>query len=255
MSRLVFLLLSCCLISLTACSNRIGSDEVEKNHPAVRAARVMVQQQDVVGAEGVLLGALREEPELALAHVELGMIYQSQEDSVAAIYHFQAYLALRPEGERAQILSRVIEDERRRLATQVGVQGSPVTPSSASTVELEEQLADAEQRIAELEVELQQAQLRGRDVSADPPPGWASERLTLLEEIQTLRQQTPSQTGEEPRPPVSGRTYTVQSGDNLSRIAQQVYGSSAEWKKIYEANRNVIPNKNVLSPGVELILP
>lgn len=38
------------------------------------------------------------------------------------------------------------------------------------------------------------------------------------------------------------RKYTVQSGDSLWTIAQAYYGSSYEWKRIYNANKSVIEN-------------
>ncbi|MCU0568851.1 MAG: LysM peptidoglycan-binding domain-containing protein [Oculatellaceae cyanobacterium Prado106] len=52
------------------------------------------------------------------------------------------------------------------------------------------------------------------------------------------------------------RTYTVQSGDTLSSIAQQFYGVSRRWDPIYEANRSLIGNDpNQLRPRILLIIP
>lgn len=53
----------------------------------------------------------------------------------------------------------------------------------------------------------------------------------------------------------SGRTYTVKAGDSLSKIAKEVYGDAAQWKKIHEANRAAIPNPDVIHPGQELTIP
>jgi nucleoid-associated protein YgaU len=49
--------------------------------------------------------------------------------------------------------------------------------------------------------------------------------------------------------------YTVQSGDSLSAIAQQWYGSGALWPRIFEANRHQISNPNLIFPGQVLRLP
>ncbi|MBW4506257.1 MAG: LysM peptidoglycan-binding domain-containing protein [Scytonematopsis contorta HA4267-MV1] len=52
--------------------------------------------------------------------------------------------------------------------------------------------------------------------------------------------------------------YTVQAGDSLSNIAERFYGdgSEASWRKIYEANRNVIGSEPTqLSVGMILIIP
>ena len=37
-----------------------------------------------------------------------------------------------------------------------------------------------------------------------------------------------------------GNTYTVQPGDSLWRIASRVYGQGRLWRRIFEANRDVI---------------
>lgn len=58
-----------------------------------------------------------------------------------------------------------------------------------------------------------------------------------------------------PRPATRQRTYTVVSGDSLSKIAQREFGAAGEWQKIYDANRDQIENPDVIHPGQVLILP
>ena len=53
----------------------------------------------------------------------------------------------------------------------------------------------------------------------------------------------------------AARTYTVKAGDSLSKIARHEYGDATEWKKIYEANRDVIKNPDLIHPGQSLKLP
>ena len=55
--------------------------------------------------------------------------------------------------------------------------------------------------------------------------------------------------------PVGGQTYTVKSGDSLSRIAKEFYGDGSKWKRIHAANRDKIPNPDLIHPGQELIIP
>ena len=47
-------------------------------------------------------------------------------------------------------------------------------------------------------------------------------------------------------------TYTVKSGDNLSKIASK-YGTT--WQKIYDANKDIISNPNMIYPGWVLKIP
>jgi LysM repeat protein len=53
----------------------------------------------------------------------------------------------------------------------------------------------------------------------------------------------------------SGRTYTVRSGDSLSKIAQQFYGDAHEYMKIFYANRDKLTDPNKIQPGVDLTIP
>ena len=46
--------------------------------------------------------------------------------------------------------------------------------------------------------------------------------------------------------------YEVVKGDNLSKIGKR-YGIA--WKEIYEANRNVISNPDLIQPGWKLKIP
>lgn len=50
-------------------------------------------------------------------------------------------------------------------------------------------------------------------------------------------------------------TYTVQSGDTLSGIAQWAYGDGGKWNIIYQANRHIISNPNQIQVGWVLTIP
>ena len=47
-------------------------------------------------------------------------------------------------------------------------------------------------------------------------------------------------------------TYTVEAGDNLSKIGAK-YGIT--WKAIYDANRDIIKDPDMIHPGQELKIP
>ena len=49
-----------------------------------------------------------------------------------------------------------------------------------------------------------------------------------------------------------GHTYTVEAGDNLSKIGQK-YG--LPWKAIFDANRDIIKDPDLIHPGQELKIP
>jgi len=51
------------------------------------------------------------------------------------------------------------------------------------------------------------------------------------------------------------RTYTVVQGDSLSKIAKREYGDANKWRQIYEANKDVIKDPDLIYPGQTLRLP
>ena len=53
----------------------------------------------------------------------------------------------------------------------------------------------------------------------------------------------------------TGRTYVVVSGDSLSKIAKREYGDAKKWPMIFEANRSLIKDPDLIYPGQELRIP
>lgn len=53
----------------------------------------------------------------------------------------------------------------------------------------------------------------------------------------------------------AGKTYTVVKGDSLSKIAKREYGDPGKWRQIFEANRDIIENPDLIEPGQNLIIP
>jgi nucleoid-associated protein YgaU len=49
--------------------------------------------------------------------------------------------------------------------------------------------------------------------------------------------------------------YEIKSGDNLSKISKKFYGTSNLYKKIFEANKEVIKDMNLIYPGQKIRIP
>ncbi len=62
-------------------------------------------------------------------------------------------------------------------------------------------------------------------------------------------------TGEDTTPGSAERSYTVESGDSLSKIAKEHYGKSGKWRAIYDANRDQIDDPDMIHPGQVLRIP
>jgi nucleoid-associated protein YgaU len=78
------------------------------------------------------------------------------------------------------------------------------------------------------------------DANAPSVPTAGTTDLTKFEQAQPIKTQ---------------RFYIVHKGDMLSTISQKYYGTTKKVNKIYEANKDVIKDKNRLKPGMKLVIP
>jgi nucleoid-associated protein YgaU len=52
------------------------------------------------------------------------------------------------------------------------------------------------------------------------------------------------------------KTYTVATGDSLSKIAKNVYGNAGQYMKIFEANKDKLTDPDKIKVvGQELVIP
>ena len=49
--------------------------------------------------------------------------------------------------------------------------------------------------------------------------------------------------------------YTVEAGDTLWAIALYMYGDGSRWRDLYDLNRGIIDNPNLIEPGQVLNVP
>lgn len=52
-----------------------------------------------------------------------------------------------------------------------------------------------------------------------------------------------------------GRSYTVKSGDTLSKISKEVYGNANDYMKIFNANKGTLDDPDKIKPGQVLTIP
>ena len=51
------------------------------------------------------------------------------------------------------------------------------------------------------------------------------------------------------------QTYTVKAGDTLSKISKQFYGSTADYMRIFNANKDQLKDPDEINVGQELKIP
>lgn len=84
-------------------------------------------------------------------------------------------------------------------------------------------------------------------------PNWNQELIADIRVDQSAQQQQASAGSQGQKPPQ--RSYVVQPGDSLSKIAKDVYGNANEYNKIFEANRDILQDPNKIVPGQTLKIP
>ncbi len=75
-------------------------------------------------------------------------------------------------------------------------------------------------------------------------------RIRVLE-----RQAEPSVSLPGPQKTEEETTYVVQPGDTLSALAQHFYGKASLYPKIFEANRDILSNPDLIKIGQKLRIP
>jgi nucleoid-associated protein YgaU len=49
--------------------------------------------------------------------------------------------------------------------------------------------------------------------------------------------------------------YVIQKGDSLSAVAKRYYGNARDYPRIFDANREVIKNPDLIYPGQKIRIP
>ncbi len=58
-----------------------------------------------------------------------------------------------------------------------------------------------------------------------------------------------------PPQPAPVEYYVIQKGDSLSAIAKRYYGNAKNYPRIFDANREVIKNPDLIYPGQKIRIP
>jgi hypothetical protein len=231
-----FLLFIICSLFLTGCGPKSGAalDTADEKDSRVRKGLELAQQKNWDEAVRQFEAALLKKPELGRPDLELAMIYHQQKKNyVRAVYHYECYLEKRPLTDKRALIQEWIKQAKVSLAGEVGGAGS----------EIAEELV----RLTR-ENNLLRKQL---DAGGGSAPAATSVKTLLTTPPPARPEPAPTDT----RKPEPARTYQVRAGDTLSRISASVYGNTAQWQKIYEANRDQMKNETDLKIGQSLVIP
>ncbi|MDX1953857.1 MAG: LysM peptidoglycan-binding domain-containing protein [Verrucomicrobiota bacterium] len=116
--QLIIMLL---LTLMMGCDPLSNSSLDEQKDPNFLDGKERLQALDYQGAAESFEKALQSNPKSAAAHFELGAIYENRiKDFTAAIYHYEKYLALLPNGPMADVVRQRITGCKLEIAKAVG---------------------------------------------------------------------------------------------------------------------------------------
>jgi hypothetical protein len=260
--RIVLLLM---LSLLSGCSPLSVGDPDEEKDPNFLAGKSRASSMDFTGAVKAFEKALRTNPDSAAAHLELGLLYESErfKKPATATYHFERHLELNPK-------SNVAEEVRRRIhSCKIELARSVSFAQVNRLVQDELERLQKTNSILRQQVEQMRSKLAAQEailssstgyVIGDPPAepirfqgneGTSRERTSSprarANETRTQQRGASQQSG-----PHSGEggllstaqpapgTHVIRKGETIYSISKR-YGLTVE--KILSANRGLNPRK------------
>ncbi len=264
-----------------------GAYVAEVDEPEYRRAKELLKQgrtpEALVEFDKVLSKrGLNNAPE---THMDMAILYQQHvRDQLAAIYHYQKYLALMPNAPRRDVVQQRIDAAKREYVSTLP--GRPSLDMAGSSVEYVETLNRLREQNEKLRAALIAAQTtsgltplnvapRGAGqqdaravtvenpiVVAAPEPQPAQAQPYAVTPAQAQPQQAPTrvqlQQQQQQQAQPTARRHTVRPKDTLYSISRQYYGTAknVQIEGIVNANRDVLESRNTpLREGMVLRIP
>jgi LysM repeat protein len=164
-------------------------------------------------------------------HYRLALLYDDKmHDPLNALHHFKRYLTLAPSGPHAAEVKNFMKKDELELGTSL----------SGDSVVSRAEAARLKNENLTLRKDLEDQRARLHSAATEKAPG------------DTRDEKKPSASTKSVHAP---RTYVVRGGDTLASISRKFYKSSGRWKKIRDANRNVVDDPGKLKAGQTLTIP
>ena len=268
MVRLFSIVCFCCLL---ACSYEPVSVMEETEERQFKLAKDFQSQGRYEDALITYLGLIAYRHESPESHLEVAYIYlQTLKDPIRSIYHFDRYLELKPESDRAPQVKQLIETAKLAFLRQLPTKPFQGDMDRIDLLEiidgLREENSALKQKYNQTLYELSRARrslkamengalpLSGEFIAqsrSGPPivgsPDFGVNSSNPLDDTELENSSI------DPR--LVPKTYSVQSGDTLSKISKRFYGTVNRWNDIYQANRDRLSSARSLRVGQELLIP
>ena len=248
---------------LAGCLPPVSDPAGEEREPFFRKGKELVNTTDFPAATEAFEKALEINPHNALAHYELGLLCE-RDDQAAAIFHFAKFIKLRPNAPQAERAKERLSACRQMLAQSAALS---MTPNIQATQKELERLT-VENRDLKIQIEAwkkwygaQQRpggavpQIPPATTPANPPSPHTSAQATTPAVTPSTTAGTASNPTPAPEPvplpPMpERRTHVVRQGETPAAIARK-YGVSIN--ALMEANPNLSPRR--MRAGQSVTIP
>lgn len=230
--RFIYIPLCIALLALCGCGDDTQSSEAkEEQNPLIKQGQAYMEIRDYAKAEAAFKQALENNSGMARPHLDLATIYhQYRTNYIHSIYHYDRYLELRPDSEKAEFIREQIGKVEQALSIAV------LTRSGAY------QLKQEYDRLQKENSELK------RQLAVKPKAS------TQTAPAKSVTQTVPKSAKPSTSTQAPHQIYTVVAGDNLTKIAKKFYGND-DYDAIYEANKDRMKSPGDLRVGQTLIIP
>lgn len=255
----ILLMLIC--LGFSGCSPTRESQADEQKNPYFIGGKERSESRDYKGAIAAFEKALESNPRSVLAHYELATLYdshsdQKEEDYVAALYHYNQVIKLRPNDYPADNARERIAYCKRELVKTEAL--APVAQSlihdlaklKAENSALRKQLDSCQFQIATHSSSPVRRQPGSNDHSM--PPAAPPRSTNVLTSVSRAGIVPPAREWVTPLPPVgsTGKTHTVKERETFFSIARQYH---LKPEMLMLANPNLDPKR--LKVGQVINLP
>lgn len=227
----------------------------EEDQPMFQRVKLALEDEDPQVGLAELKYYLGKRPDSAEAHLLLANLYDERLGMpLEAIFEYRTYLELAGESANREEINMWITAAKKRCFLEWTKEFSDLYQDSRS-----EEIISLRNEVRELRYQLQQATENKPQAITTASTDTPTKQIANTEPEQSADPQTtvtakPEQPSE-PQVQESIAIYTVARGDNLAKISQKFYNTSANANLIYEHNKDVLKSPNLLQIGQKLKIP
>lgn len=232
-----------CLLFLCSCGKNGDSAVLEKDDDHFQRGQRYYRTGRYQEAMTTFLNIIEKRRDAPQSHLEVGRLYLEHfNDPLAAIYHFKKFLEVKPDVEQSAIVRQMIERAKKSFAQTLP--GRPFD-DDITRLDLMDLLKQVQNENLILKKKIAQMPQRKQTSSNSIKGKNAASGNLFASEVNKIKSKQVESFNE----------YTVATGDTLSKISGKVYGSAAQWERIYKANSDILQNPKDLKVGQILKIP